>query len=370
MALISETSDEGSNGGNPSKKLEELHKNPKEEDDEENQSEKPQEDDLAPNPRQNPEVLIGGTVAHVRRCHYPVLYALIGFPLVSLPCWYILNRNIPRNNSLRLIRITSLPPMNPGCAVVTIGYKMYVMGGWIGLNQPASTVFVIDCRYHTCGYLPNMHRARYRAAAGVVEEKIYVIGGCEKRHDDWIEVFDVEKRTWSTVPDPSDYKSSLPEGGFVTSLVMQNRIYIMNAMRDLVYEPRQGTWQSSELGTKLMHFWRKPCCVIEDLLYSFDPRCVLRHPILVYDPNKMVWTPLKGVDRLPYLKYFECKMENLGGKLMVLGTSYIPYNDTWCIEITLERREGGEMWGTVDSVVPVLSSLNSPYIDLCRSVTF
>ncbi|XP_023640902.1 putative F-box/kelch-repeat protein At2g29780 isoform X2 [Capsella rubella] len=321
MAIISETSEDGSIGGDPSKKPEELHKNPTEEDEEdeeENQNKNPNEEDVQEEEVEN---------------RAPVLYALIGFPLNNFPSWYILN--LERG----LSEVGSLPPMNPGSAVVTIGYNMYVMGGWIGLNHPVSTVFVIDCRLHTCGYLPRMKRPRYRAAAGVVDGKIYVIGGREKGYDeDWIEVFDVEKRTWSSVPDPSDCNSSLPGGGFVTSVVMQDRIYILDAVRGLVYEPRQGIWQSWESGTTLMELWRnKSCCVIDDMLYSFDPWCVLKHPIVVFDPDEMVWSPVK---------------------------------DTWCIEITLEKREGGEIWGKVDSQKRVLSSVNAPHIDFCCSVTF
>ncbi|XP_010469936.1 PREDICTED: putative F-box/kelch-repeat protein At2g29780 [Camelina sativa] len=403
MASNSETSNDGSNGGDPTSddlmfemsedggdSSEELHKNPSEEDVE----------NLAPipPPRQIPELLIARTLALVPRCHYPklslisraflrvisspglyrrrsvlgltepVLYALIGFPYSyeRFSSWHILNLNI--SESLR--EVPSLPPMYPGSSVVTFGYNMYVIGGLTGLNQPVSTVFVLDCRFHTWDHLPSMHRARYRAAAGVIDRKIYVIGGCEKRHDDWIEVFDVDNGVWSTVPDPSHYNSNMPGGGFVTSVVMQNRIYILDALRALVYEPRQGTWQSWELGSsQLMGFWRNPSCVIEDLLYSFDVLCVLKHPIVVFDPVEMVWNPVKGLDGLPALRYSVCQMANVGGKLMVLGTSNTTYNDTWCIEITLERREGGGIWGTVDSKDIVLISGTSPSIDLSCSVT-
>ncbi|XP_019083155.1 PREDICTED: putative F-box/kelch-repeat protein At2g29780 [Camelina sativa] len=379
MVVISELSG-GSNGGDP-------YKNPQEE----------EEVNLAPiPPRQIPELLIARTVALVRRSHYPrlslisrtfrcvisspglyqrrlqlgltepVLYASIRFPHVSYkPSWYILTCNVPR-----MIKITSLPPMNPGSSVVSIGYKMYVIGGWIGLDHPVSSAFVMDCRFHTCDYLPSMRRARYRAAAGVIDRKIYVIGGCEEKrnaYDGWIEAFDVDNGLWWTVPDPFPENSNLPGGEFLTSVVMQNRIYIMDALCVLVYEPRHGTWQSCVHGSsKLMNFWSNPSCVIEDLLYSI---CLFKHPIVVFDPVEMVWSPVKGLDGLPDLRYSVCEMANVGGKLMVLGTSNTTYNDIWCIEITLERREGGEIWGKVDSKATVLISATSPSINLCCSVT-
>ncbi|XP_019100826.1 PREDICTED: putative F-box/kelch-repeat protein At2g29780 [Camelina sativa] len=408
MDPIFQFSDEELNdgGGDP---REELHTNPSEEDQEEVENLAPaippqeEVENLAPTipPRQIPELLIARIVALVPRCQYPklslisraffrvisspelyirrlqlgltepVLYALIGFPYSyeRFSRWHILNLNI--SESLR--EVPTFPPMYPGSSVVTFGYNMYVIGGLNGFNHPVSTVFVLDCRFHAWDNLPSMHRARYRAAAGVIDRKIYVIGGCERPHayDGWIEVFDVDNGVWSTVPDPSHYNSNMPGGGFVTSVVMQDRIYILDALCALVYEPRQGTWQSLGLeSSTLMDFWRQPCCVIEDLLYSFDVLCVLKHPIVVFDPVEMVWNPVKGLDDgLPYLRYSVCQMANVGGKLMVLATSNTIYNDTWCIEITLERREGGEIWGTVDSKEIVLISGTSPSIDLSCSVT-
>ncbi|CAE6020014.1 unnamed protein product [Arabidopsis arenosa] len=163
MAFISETSDDGSNGGDPTKNPQQekednqnenpqqVEENPQEVDENPQEvEENPQEEaeNLPPIPQEIPEELIESTVALVRSCHYPslsllskafrrvisspglyhsrlllgltdpVLYALIGLRL------YILNRNVPRNISLRLSEIGSLPPLNHGSAVVTIGYDI------------------------------------------------------------------------------------------------------------------------------------------------------------------------------------------------------------------------------------------------------
>ncbi|EFH57327.1 predicted protein [Arabidopsis lyrata subsp. lyrata] len=377
MVFISETSDDGSNGGDPTKNA---------------QQEK--EENLPPIPQEIPEELIESTVALVRSSHYPslsllskafrrvisspglyhsrlllaltdpVLYALIGLRL------YILNRNVPRNISLRLSEIGSLPPLNHGSAVVTIGYDMYVIGGHNNQHQPTSNVFIIDLRFHTCISLPRMKRRRVNAAAGVIDGRIHVIGGCAKLNDHWIEVFDIENRTWSTVPDPDHNNSSLRGGGFLTCVVMQEMIYILDTLFGFAYEPRQGLWQSIGLETQLKLHW-KVSCVIEDLLYCIDPR--LGHQIVVYDPNELVWRPVKGAYVLPDFCYNQCKMANFGGKLVILGSvksSLHGLEDVWCLEIALEKRQGGEIWGKVDSLAIVLKSVNSPSIDLLRSVTF
>ncbi|EOA28464.1 hypothetical protein CARUB_v10024682mg [Capsella rubella] len=342
MAIISETSDDVSNGGDPNKNPQEDEK-PKEEDQE--------EENLAPILLPIPEGLAESILLRVQSCYYPklslfsitfrhvvaspelyqrrlqlglaepVLYASIRFPHVSYnPSWYILNRNVPRKISSRL---SSLPPMSlmkPRSAVVTVGYDMYVIGGCDEPNHPTSNVYIIDCRFHQCRSLPGMQRARSSPAAGVIDRKIYVIGGCEQRDDNWIEVFDVDTGIWSSVAGPYEYNSSRVDGGFLTYVVMQERIYILDFLWSLAYEPRQGTWESWGLVSPLTVYWHQSSCVIEGLLYSISPLCITRHlHVSVYNPDESFWRPLEGVSYLPKLNYFECQMANVGGKLVVLA---------------------------------------------------
>ncbi|XP_010473980.1 PREDICTED: putative F-box/kelch-repeat protein At2g29780 [Camelina sativa] len=411
MASTSETFDDGSNGGDPNKNPEELHKNPQEE--EENQNEKPikEEEEEVENllpvvTRHIPEDIAESILLLVPRCHYPklslfsrafrrvissprlyqrrlelgltepVLYALIKFPLVSFnPSWFILNRNAPRKKSLRLSEISSVPPMSvmkPKSVVVTIGYEIYVIGGCDEPDQPTSNVFVIDCRFHKCRSLPGMQRARRSAAAGVIDRKIYVIGGCEQIDDNWIEMFDVETGTWTSVAGPYEHNSSMEGGAFMTYLVMQEKIYMLDPQCCLAYEPRQGTWQSWGLESQLKRYWHPSSCVVEDLLCSIDPYSVSRDlELMVYDPNELFWRPVSDVSGLPRLNYYYCQMANVCGKLVILGNTYnrFGFKDVWCIEIVLKRLEGGEIQGTV-SRSHVLRSMNATSIDLSRSVTF
>jgi len=302
-------------------------------------------DDPNMNPQELPEELIESIVAPIPRCYYPslsllsrafrhvitsqqlfvtrsglgfkepVLYAFIGCTPYTTPRWFILRRsNIP----LQLRRLNSLPHMFPGAAVVTIGYKIYVMGGYN--YQPVSTVIVIDCRFHTWHYLPDMQRARYHAAAGVIDGRIYVIGGRKKQDADWVEVFDVTTESWETVPTQCPNEAS-ENGLFVTYAVMQGRIFILDLGRVFAYEPRQGLWQSLGVICQLMRFWGSSSCVVGDLLYTLDPTCSFGHPIVVYNPNELVWRPVFGIFMidLPVLSFYGSKMANFGGKLVILS---------------------------------------------------
>ncbi|KAF3566302.1 hypothetical protein DY000_02012665, partial [Brassica cretica] len=110
----------------------------------------------------------------------PVLYASVG--AFESPSWYVLH-------------------------LVTVGSEMYVIGGCVG-SECTSDVSIIDCRTNTQRSLPRMNVARSRAAAGVIDGKIYVVGGCEMQLSDWVEVFDPKEEIW--IPQPEEYNWDLP----------------------------------------------------------------------------------------------------------------------------------------------------------------
>ncbi|EOA28635.1 hypothetical protein CARUB_v10024856mg [Capsella rubella] len=299
----------------------------------------------------------------------PVLYALIGEPFNITPLsLFILYRS---NRPLRFSRVPTPRPMYRGCSAVTIGHKIYLIGGFVGLYEPQRTAVVIDCRFHTFENLPNMERARCYAAAGVVDGKIYVIGGRLKRDDDWVEVYDVERRVWETVPSQSPDEATL-DGTFGISVVMQGRILFRNLDCCLAYDPRQGLWQSWGHESQLMRFWNSTSCVVGDLLYTVDRTFSFENPVMVYYPNDLVWRPLMGVSayELRMLNYEWSKMANFGGKLVILGRYYVRPRDICCVVIALETRQGGQIQGKVESVSHVYRDMrNSPSIHLCQTVT-
>ncbi|XP_019101086.1 PREDICTED: putative F-box/kelch-repeat protein At2g29800 [Camelina sativa] len=398
MAVISETSDDG-DPTKIQKAEEEEEENPKEEDHQEDDKEV--DHNLAPIRRDIPVILIESTVALVRRCHYPrlsllsrafrdvissdqlfvtrsllgltepVLYSLISLPPFYTPYWYVLYRS---NMSLRLSRIISLPPMLPGSTTVTIGHKMYVMGGRVGLNQPVKTVIVIDCRFHRWKHIQSMKRERCYAASGVIDGKIYVVGGRKKRYDDWVEVFDVEKEIWETVPGLCCFLAC-SSGVFRIHAVLDNKIYMLDGNHCLAYDPRLRRWQNWGRGSQQRLFWHASSCVIADLLFAFVPQWILGSPIVVYDPRNDVWRPVKGVNNLPSLSYTESRMTSFGGKLVILGwyqsqniCDHDSERNVLCVEVALGRREDGDIWGKVESF-SLVHTFKSPYIEISRTVT-
>lgn len=254
---------------------------------------------------------------------------------------------------------------------------MYVLGGSVG-GKPTSDVNLIDCRFDTSRSLPSMRRTRSRAVAGAIDGTIYVIGGCRKKSDDWVEAFDVKTQTWREMP------GVLPrahwEGQFVTSAVMDDKIFVLDPTGCLVFDPRVGALVVWDDGGELMSLWQASSCVVDDMLYTVDLGLSLKYPIVVYDPKakEKRWRPVYGVhlkrDLLPFISYYDSKMANLGGKLLILVGStpwacfHCGNEEIFCVEIALERH-GDEIFGRVESTKRVLTSQKWPSIELSRTVT-
>ncbi|CAE6020037.1 unnamed protein product [Arabidopsis arenosa] len=112
-------------------------------------------------------------------------------------------------------------------------------------------------------------------------------------------------------------------------------------------------------------------CVVGDLLYALDLTCTLGYPIVVYNPNELVWGPVLGgySSYLPILSNYRSKMANFGGKLMIFCSYRGWFHDIWCIVIALETRQENQIWGVFESISLVFRDvMTMPSIELCRTV--
>lgn len=341
-----------------------------------------------------------------------VLYLALRFSRDQKPIWYTLNQKPSKeeSNSLnhKLVPYPSFPCLPCwGSNVIVIGQEMYVLGGCID-GELTTNAFAIDCITRTCRSLPSMRVARGCAAFGVVDEKIYVLGGCNKKKSskDWLEVFDLKNQTWESFPglfllffsflldimrfwtELVNFMSTKPHHVILnfflnvnrdlpgvcnknlheitlSSFVMNEKIYIMDRERSFVYDPKKNKWERQ---SSLNSEWVVGSCVIDYMLYTFG----FEKGISVYDPKARTWRILKGVgEDLPDMRGIQggSRMANHGGKLVILfkrnerGETKI-----WCTEIALERRGQGEHWGKVLWSNIVASFKNSPTIVQCLDV--
>ncbi|AEE77379.1 Galactose oxidase/kelch repeat superfamily protein [Arabidopsis thaliana] len=252
--------------------------------------------------------------------------------------------------------------------LLQLGHKIYVFGGCIN-GDMTSNVFVIDCLHGTFQFLPSMRVPRGCAAFGIVDGKIYVIGGYNKADslDNWVEVFDLEKQTWESFSGLCNEELSKIT---LKSVVMNKKIYIMDRGNGIVFDPKKGVWERDFL---LDRDWVVGSCVIDNMLYTFGFDSVKRiYRVRVYDPSVRVWSFVKGIEDIPKMDgTLGSRMANHGGKLVILlNLDKNGGTELWCIKIALERRgQQGEIWGKILWYNLVLTLENSSTIVECFDIT-
>ncbi|KAJ4892639.1 F-box/kelch-repeat protein [Raphanus sativus] len=131
----------------------------------------------------------------------------------------------------------------------------------------------------------------------------------------------------------------------IRSFVMGDKICVMDRKNSFFYDPKEGSFEMDPLLNKQ---WSVGSCVIDDKLYSFGRENVFgrKNTIWEFDTVGRVWREVKGLEGLPD-KAEGSKMVNYGGKLVILCNLQERLTEIWYTEIELERREGGEVWGTI-----------------------
>ncbi|KAJ4870459.1 F-box/kelch-repeat protein SKIP6 [Raphanus sativus] len=169
----------------------------------------------------------------------------------STPRWFIIS--LEKNVNRLMTPIPPSPSSHPmkEFSVVSLDCGIYVIGGSIKRKREyfsssdyrsSSSVFLLDCRTHTWRQVPSMKVARCEAAAGVVDGKIYVLGGCDY-YKTYGEVFDPKTQTWTTLPQVP--YSITPSMSFRKTIVMGEKVYavpFLNSRDLLYYSPNEGIW--------------------------------------------------------------------------------------------------------------------------------
>ncbi|CAG7910089.1 unnamed protein product [Brassica rapa] len=331
--------------------------------------------------------LIGRTETYVYVC------LRIPTPVPSVR-WYILRRRKTLDAS-DLIPIPSLPsqPLEAS-SVVVLDCSIYVIGGLIEGEQRTSDVWRLDCRTHVWHPVPCMGVARAYGAAGVVDGKIYVFGGCDV-DDNYGEVFDPKTQTWNPLPPMPKRKKHIH-----SSMVRDQKVYALDDKeRTFYYSPREGKWGTGNRGQLVGY--RRDWCMVDNLLFCLSKNGVilwcepgeldLRETErvmkveavrgftyrslyqklflsrLVHYGDQIIdrWEEKWIMDGRPPLKIpkswkkfrFErlrpgARMCSSGGKIVLfwdeisLEGGYLHH--IWWAEISLERLQGGEIWGYIE----------------------
>ncbi|KAK2874882.1 hypothetical protein Q8A67_022035 [Cirrhinus molitorella] len=155
-------------------------------------------------------------------------------------------------------RWLSLPPMptpRAGAAVAVLDGRALAVGGMGADLLPRSVLQQYDLRKDVWALLPPMPTPRYDTSICLLGSKIYVAGGRQcKRLVKAFEVFDMESRTWSSLPSllcKRSYSGVLWDGagrlcwlgGLRQGGIHQSSKFTKNVN---IFDTNQGTWLKSE----------------------------------------------------------------------------------------------------------------------------
>ncbi|KAF8090825.1 hypothetical protein N665_0465s0007 [Sinapis alba] len=251
--------------------------------------------------------------------------------------WCIL---LPEANGNRwLVLLPLLPALTRGESFFAVGSKIYLFGGI------TKSAFRIDCRSHTVEPLPSSPVPMSKTIAGIIDEKIYVMG--------FFDDFKNGIMLFNT-------KTHIHRPGLhylvYDSVVMADKIYVRDLYECSVYDQKENLWKPGMLNSKE---WQN-ACVIDGILYDglgdFNN-------VSTYDPKRRCWGVVKGLGKLVSgMSWIHCV--NYGGKLVLFFAKAIlnERRDVKCSKkILLERRQGGSIWGKVEWSGQVLVAVAEKY---------
>lgn len=247
-------------------------------------------------------------------------------------------------------------------------------------GKPTSGVWLLDCRSHTWHHVPSMGMARASATAGIVDGKIYVFGGCQyhKDYSKWGEVFNPKTQTWDTLSVPDNLQLGC-FGWICDSGVMNAKIYGVTRLGQTIYYlPIEAKWgrRNWDLDGGTKRGW----CVIDKVLYACDTKGRImwcdQEELDKTEARSILWKQVKGLaslrkrlsrSRLVHYVWENglntldittileglvpgAKLGNSGGNIVVFWDVLVGGLESleiWCAEISLERRTGGHIWGTI-----------------------
>ncbi|KAF8048802.1 hypothetical protein N665_2400s0003 [Sinapis alba] len=252
-------------------------------------------------------------------------------------------------NGIRsLVLIRSLPDMPTYVSYTAMGYvamgsRIYVFGR---SDKHHMITLCIDCGTHTVKPLPNVHVLMSPRMADIIKGRIYVIG----YDNDWkkvMVVFNTETEMWEPGTISVDKEINICTNGCV---VMADKMYTRNHANSFVYDPKESKWETDEMLE--LHKWEN-ACLVDDVLYYLDcKRC--GKELRAYDRKQKCRRVVKGLEALlPEMTSSTWShVVNHGGKLAL----FFPKRyEIWCAEISLERRQGGKIWGQVEWCEPLLT---------------
>ncbi|XP_056865128.1 F-box/kelch-repeat protein SKIP6-like [Raphanus sativus] len=202
-----------------------------------------------------------------------------------IPRWFILH---PVQRLLKPIDSYAYQSPESGSSFVVVAWRIFIIGGLVD-GKPTSEVAVFDCFEHKWYKLPPMKMPRAYASASMIDNKIYVFGGCGD-DSNWAEVYDIATCTWDflCVPTrPKNIKQSV--------VIDKKEVYAVDEDgQSFSFSPSK-LFVSCGLKTDSSKPGdRDDWCLIRGFLFSPGPRGT----ILWCLPHELDWKEVKGLEEL------------------------------------------------------------------------
>ncbi|KAJ4913938.1 putative F-box/kelch-repeat protein [Raphanus sativus] len=250
---------------------------------------------------------------------------------------------------------------------VAVHSEIYHIGG--SKDKRTRAVRVLDCRSHTWRRAPHLKVARKRARSYLLDDKIYVLGGCTETEETigWGEVFDLKTQTWKPLPKPPSHDD------YVNGAVFGGRLYVftIDNSKKYAYDPKEERWVH-EAGFVGLGRINRPWCVRGSVIFA-----ELGGKYMWYDPRYGMWSLIQGLNHVYERRcsnYRTIQLVNHGGKLLIIWDEWHrrqrEHKRVWCAVVSFEKPlNSSNMWGMVERCNVVLGSVHKSYkLSSCLSV--
>ncbi|KAL5559204.1 hypothetical protein UlMin_035415 [Ulmus minor] len=208
-----------------------------------------------------------------------------------------------------------------GCAIGAVDGCLYVIGGFSRASA-MKCVWKFDPIRNEWSEMPAMSTGRAYCKTGILNDKLYVVGGVSQGRGGLVplqsaEVFDPSTRTWSQVPSMPFSKAQVLPTAFLADMLKPIATGLTSYMGRLcvpqslyswpffvdvggeMYDPKTNLWDEMPLG--MGEGWparqagTKLSVVVDGELYAFDPSSSLDSgKIKVYDQREDAWKVVIG----------------------------------------------------------------------------
>ncbi|CAH2063358.1 unnamed protein product [Thlaspi arvense] len=230
--------------------------------------------------------------------------------------WFALAEN------RRLVPIPFPSPPEPYSVALTVGPEIYFVGGYC--TRPSSSMWILDSRSGKLRRGPSSLVATRSAAAGLVNDKIYMFGGrCEDEYEEiQAQAFDLKSQTWQLAPNPTRQVQDIS-----MSASLRRNIYARNAEEAVVvYDTRDG---EIEIPAPAQQLRSRDFCVVDNVLYIYQTHAGL----LWYESKEKEWRVVEGLNLKARIAWSTALAE-YNGKLAFLWHER-DKSEVWCSVIVL-----------------------------------